>query len=147
MYIYIYIYVYIVVPFCWVSETCAAPPAAPPISMFSEHFEQIEVFLTNKASAHMNQHVYEGCLRQHRRQRRRQRHRQRHGQRHGQHNPESGSTAPNLSTNIIPTKIAGLKLSGKSSVDKGIQPLQIQIMLKSYPLKSAMLVRRLAELV
>ena len=51
---------------------------------------------------------------------------------------------PNLPTNITPTKIAWLKLSGKFPMGLGIPPLNIKIMLESNPLKSVMLVRRLA---
>ena len=51
---------------------------------------------------------------------------------------------PNLPTNIIPTNIACLKLSGKSPMDMRILPLKIKIMLESNPLKSTMLVGRLA---
>ena len=45
---------------------------------------------------------------------------------------------------IIPTKIARLELSGKFPVGLGIQPLNIKIMFESDPLKSRILVRRLA---
>ena len=51
---------------------------------------------------------------------------------------------PNLPTKIIPTKIAGLKLSGKLPMGLGIPPLRIKIMIESNPLKSIILVRRLA---
>ena len=51
---------------------------------------------------------------------------------------------PNLPTNIIPTKIARLKLPGKSPMGMRIPPLIIQIMFESNPLKSIVLVRRLA---
>ena len=51
---------------------------------------------------------------------------------------------PNLPTNITPIEIAWLKLSGKSPMDLGIPPLRIKIMLESNPLKSIMLVGRLA---
>ena len=57
------------------------------------------------------------------------------------------SSTPNLPTNIIPTKIARLKLSGKSPTDMRIQPLIFKIMLESNPLKSIMLVGRLGVLV
>ena len=50
---------------------------------------------------------------------------------------------PNLATNITPTNIAWLKLSGKSPMGLGISPLWIKIMLESNPLKSIMLVGRL----
>ena len=46
----------------------------------------------------------------------------------------------NLPTNIIPTNIAWLKLSGKFPMDIRIPPLKIKIMLESDPLKSTMLV-------
>ena len=48
---------------------------------------------------------------------------------------------PNLPTNIIPTKIAWLKLSGKSPMGLGIPPLKIKIMLESNSLNSIMLGR------
>ena len=51
---------------------------------------------------------------------------------------------PNLPTHIIPTKIAWLELSGKLPSGLGIPPLNIKIMLESNPLKSIMLLRRLA---
>ena len=54
------------------------------------------------------------------------------------------SGTPNLPTNVIPTEIACLKLSGKLPVGLGIPLLRIEIMLESNPLKSIMLVRRLA---
>ena len=50
---------------------------------------------------------------------------------------------PNLPTNIIPTGIAWVKLSGKSPLGLGTPPLKIKIMLESNPLKSKMLVGRL----
>ena len=50
---------------------------------------------------------------------------------------------PNLSTNIVPTNIARLKLSGKSPTDMRIPTLQIKIVLESNPRKSTMLVRGL----
>ena len=50
---------------------------------------------------------------------------------------------PNLPTNIMPTKIARLKLSGKSPMDLRIPPIQIKVMLESNPLESTMLVGRL----
>ena len=55
-----------------------------------------------------------------------------------------GSSTPNLPTNIIPTKIAWLKLSGKYPMCLGSSPLSIQILLESNPLKSIMLVGKLA---
>ena len=51
------------------------------------------------------------------------------------------STTPNLPTNITPTKIAWLKLSGEFPMGLGIPPLMIKIMLESNPLKSMMLGR------
>ena len=56
----------------------------------------------------------------------------------------SRSCTPHLPTNIIPTKIARFKLSGKFPMGLGMPPLKIKIMLESNPLKSIMLVRRLA---
>ena len=50
---------------------------------------------------------------------------------------------PNLPTNITPTNIARLKLSGKFPMGLGIPPLYIKIMLESSPPKSTMLVGRL----
>ena len=50
----------------------------------------------------------------------------------------------NLPTNIIPTKIAWLRFSGKSPMGLGIPPLKFKIMLESNPLKSIMLVRKSA---
>ena len=47
-------------------------------------------------------------------------------------------------TNIFPSKISWLELSGKSPLDMRIPPLIIKIMLESNPLKSIILVRRLA---
>ena len=47
---------------------------------------------------------------------------------------------PNLPTNIVPTNIAGLKLSWKFPMDMKISPLTINIMLESNPLKPTMLV-------
>ena len=55
-----------------------------------------------------------------------------------------GTPTPNLPTNIIHTNIARLKLSGKSALDMSTPPLKIDIMLESNPLKSTMLVERLA---
>ena len=54
------------------------------------------------------------------------------------------SNTPNLLTNIIPTKVAWLKLSGKFPMGLGIPPLRIEIMFESNPLKSIMLVWRFA---
>ena len=51
---------------------------------------------------------------------------------------------PNFPTNIIPTYIASLKLSEKFPMGLGIPPLKIKITLESNPLKSIMLVGRLA---
>ena len=45
---------------------------------------------------------------------------------------------------IIPARIVGLKLCGKCPMDLGIPPLTIQMLLESNPLKSRILVRRLA---
>ena len=42
-----------------------------------------------------------------------------------------GPRAPNLPAKSIPAKIAGLKLSGNSSMDMRIPPLRIKIMLES----------------
>ena len=53
---------------------------------------------------------------------------------------EKRVNTPNLPTNIVPTNIAWLKLSGKSSMDMRIPPLEIKIMLESNPVKSTMLV-------
>ena len=50
---------------------------------------------------------------------------------------------PNLPTDITPTNIARLKLSGKSSMGLEIPPLSIKMMLESNPLKSTMLGGRL----
>ena len=55
-----------------------------------------------------------------------------------------GALTPSLPTNIIPAKNAWLKLSGKIPMDVRIPPLEIKIMLESNPLKSTMLVGRLA---
>ena len=52
--------------------------------------------------------------------------------------------APNLPTKIIPTKIAWLKNSSKFPMDMGIPPLTSKILLESNPLKSGVLVLRLA---
>ena len=51
---------------------------------------------------------------------------------------------PNLPTTIIPDKIRWLKASGKSPMDMRISPLEIKILLQSNPLKSRILVQRLA---
>ena len=51
---------------------------------------------------------------------------------------------PSLPTKIIPTKIVGLKLAGRFPVDLGFPPLQIKTMLEANPLRSRILVRRLA---
>ena len=51
---------------------------------------------------------------------------------------------PNPPTNIIPTKIARLELSGRFPRGMRIPPLNIKMMLDSSPRKSIMLVRRLA---
>ena len=53
---------------------------------------------------------------------------------------------PNPPTNIIPTNIAWLKLSGKFPMSLGIPPLKFKIMLESNPLKSSMLVGGLGVL-
>ena len=53
------------------------------------------------------------------------------------------NSTPDLPTNIVPTNIAWLKLSGKSTMGLGIPPLRIKIMLESNPLKPTMLVGRL----
>ena len=58
--------------------------------------------------------------------------------------PFLASSSPNLPTNITPTKIAWLKLSGKFPMDMRIPPLRVKIMLESNPLKSRILVGRLA---
>ena len=49
-----------------------------------------------------------------------------------------------IPTNIIPTKIAGPKLSGKFPMGLGIPPLENKIMLESNPSESIILVRKLA---
>ena len=51
---------------------------------------------------------------------------------------------PNLPTNIIPAKIARLKLPGESPMDVRFPPLGIKIMLEANPPKSLMLAGRLA---
>ena len=50
------------------------------------------------------------------------------------------NTMPGRPTNIVPTNIAGVKLSGKSPMNLGIPPLRIKIMLESNPPKPTMLV-------
>ena len=50
---------------------------------------------------------------------------------------------PNPPTNIVPTNIARLKLSGKSPMDMRTPPLKINMVLESNPRKSTMLVGRL----
>ena len=47
---------------------------------------------------------------------------------------------PNLPTNIVPTNIARLKLSGRSPMGLGIPPFKLNVMLESSPLKPTMLV-------
>ena len=49
----------------------------------------------------------------------------------------------NFPTNIIPTEIAWLKLSGKSPMDRRVPPLWINIVIESNPPKSTMLAERL----
>ena len=56
----------------------------------------------------------------------------------------SPTDTPNLPTNIIPTNIARLELSGKSTMGLGIPPLEIKSMLESNPLKPTMLVGSLS---
>ena len=51
---------------------------------------------------------------------------------------------PNLPTQIIPTKIRWLAISGRFPVDMRVLPLKIQIPLGSNPLKSRIFVRRSA---
>ena len=51
---------------------------------------------------------------------------------------------PNPPTNIVPTNIAWVKLSGKFPMDMRIPPLYIKIVLESNPPKSTILVGRLA---
>ena len=53
-------------------------------------------------------------------------------------------TAPSLPTKIMPTKIRWLNISGKFPLSLGIPPLKLKILLESNPLKSRILVRRLA---
>ena len=55
--------------------------------------------------------------------------------------PLSETCTPNLPTNITPTNIAWLELSGKSPMGLGISPLKHKIMFESNPLKPTMLVR------
>ena len=59
----------------------------------------------------------------------------------------AGPLTPNPLTNIVPTNISRLKLSGNFPMNLGIPPLQIKIVLESNPLKSTMLVGRLGVLV
>ena len=56
------------------------------------------------------------------------------------------ASAPNFPTKIIHAKIRWLNMFGKSPMDMRIPPLSIKIMLESDPLKSRILVRRLAVL-
>ena len=49
-------------------------------------------------------------------------------------------STPNLPTNIVPTNIAWLKLSGASPMGLGISPLKFKIVLESNPLKSKLLI-------
>ena len=51
---------------------------------------------------------------------------------------------PDIPAKNLPTKIARLKLSGKCPMGMRIPPLKLKIMLESSPLKSRVLVRRLA---
>ena len=51
---------------------------------------------------------------------------------------------PNPPTDIIPSKIARLRLSGRFPMGLGIPPLNIKMLPESNPLKSIMLVGRLA---
>ena len=51
---------------------------------------------------------------------------------------------PNLPAKIVPTKTPWLKLSGRFPMDLRIPPLKLKILLESSPLKSRILVRRLA---
>ena len=57
---------------------------------------------------------------------------------------DESPVSPNLPTKIISTKIARLKTSRKSPMRLGIPPLKIKILLESNPLKSRIVVRRLA---
>ena len=52
--------------------------------------------------------------------------------------------APNLPSKMMPTKIAWFKSSGEFPMGLGIPPFMIKILLESNPLKSRILVRRLA---
>ena len=54
------------------------------------------------------------------------------------------TNTPSLPTNIIPTNIACVKLSGRFPVDMRIPPLKIKILLESDPPITRVLVRRLA---
>ena len=56
------------------------------------------------------------------------------------------SITPNPPTNIVPTNIARVKLSGKSPMNLGIPPLETKVRLESDPLKPTMLVGRVGEL-
>ena len=58
--------------------------------------------------------------------------------------PSLEASAPNLPTKIIPTKIHWLNISGKFPMDMRIPPLTLKILPESNPLKSRILVRRLA---
>ena len=49
----------------------------------------------------------------------------------------------NPPTNIVPTNIAWLKLSGKSPMDMRIPPLRIKSLLESIPSKPKLLIGRL----
>ena len=53
-------------------------------------------------------------------------------------------STPNLPTKIIPTKIRWVNIYGKFPMDMRIPPLEIQVMLEPNPLRSRVLVRRLA---
>ena len=55
-----------------------------------------------------------------------------------------GRGTPDLPTKIIPTKIRWLESSGEFPMDMWIPPLTIKILLESNPLRSRILVRRLA---
>ena len=57
----------------------------------------------------------------------------------------SGPTTPNPPTNIIPTKIAWLKLFRTFPMGLGIPPLKLKSTVESNPLKSIMLVQRLTS--
>ena len=57
---------------------------------------------------------------------------------------DAEAITPNLPTKITPTMIAWLKLSRKFPMGLRIPPLRIKILLESKPLKSSILVRRLA---